>query len=168
MLHEEPQLAQLYYNSGTGRFREITHAAGDYFRTPRLGRSVACLDWNHDRALDLVVTYQEGNVSLLENQCQAGRRLMLQLTGVASNRDAAGARVRAQLGERMLHFHVARNGGYFAANDPHVLIGCGDAAQVDRLEVVWPSGAAASWSDVPVDATYHAIENEDRLLTRAD
>jgi hypothetical protein len=166
MLHEVPQLAQLYHNSGDGRFREISHVAGDYFRTPRLGRSVACLDWNRDLAIDLAVTYQEGNVSLLENQCATGNRLMLQLTGVESNRDAAGSRVRARIGDRVLHFHVTRNGGYFAANSPHVLIGCGNAPKIDLLEVIWPSGKTASWADVPVGSACFTRENDVRLVTR--
>jgi Tfp pilus assembly protein PilF len=166
MLHDTPQLPQMYYNSGSGRFREISHLAGGYFRLPRLGRSVACLDWNRDLRMDLVVTYQEGPVSLLENQSAVGNRIVLELTGVESNRDAVGTLIRAHIGDRVSHFYVTRNGGYFAANDPKVLIGCGDSAKIDRLEVIWPSGKSVVWSDMPVGGAYHVIEGTDQLWRR--
>jgi tetratricopeptide (TPR) repeat protein len=168
LLHEVPQLPQLHYNRGTGRFDEISHQAGAYFRQPRLGRSVACLDWNRDRATDLVVTYQEGTVSLLENRCSLGNRIVVRLTGVASNRDAAGAVVAARFGDRTRYFHVTRNGGYFAANDPAVLVGCGDAQSVDELIVNWPSGKTSSWRNVAAGVSYLAIEDMDQLLTSVD
>ncbi len=165
-LHEIPQRPQLYYNQGTGRFAEVSQEAGAYFRTPRMGRSVARLDWNRDLVMDLAVTYQEGSTSLLENRSVVGNRIMLQCLGASSNRDAVGALIRARIGERTLHFYATRGGGYFAANDPKIHIGCGDAARIDQLDVIWPSGHIDSWRDVVVGKSYLAIEGRERLWTR--
>ena len=115
-LHEPPQPAQLYYNLGGGRFREVSRESGEYFATPRMGRSVATLDWNRDLLPDVVVTYQTENTSLLLNQSAAGRRISLRMIGSISNRDAIGTRIRVRAGDRDSYFRVDRGGGYFAAN----------------------------------------------------
>lgn len=167
-LHEPAQPAQLYYNQGGGRFREVSREAGRYFRQPRMGRSVATLDWNRDQLPDLVVTYQVENVSLLLNQSTAGRRLTLKMIGSTSNRDAIGTQIRARAGERDLYYRVDRGGGYFAANDPQVIVGCGDATEIDHLEVTWPSGEVASWHDVPTGQTYVIVEGLGQLLPRRE
>jgi len=166
-LHKIPQLPQLYYNSGTGRFRDISATSGEYFSRPRLGRSVARLDWNRDLLADLIVTYQSGNVSLLKNQSDAGNRLTLQCVGVASNRDAAGTVVRAQVDEQSSYFFVSTNGGYFASNDSKIMIGCGAATRIDHLDITWPNGRVVSWHDVPVGRSLVVLEGQDRLWTRA-
>ncbi len=168
LLHEIPQRAQLFYNLKHGRFGEVSQTAGDDFRQPRLGRSVALVDWNRDRQTDVAVTYQTGNVSLLENRSAAGNRIVLRLTGVAANRDAIGALVRARIGDQTHHFQVTRCGGYFAANDPKILVGCGAAEKIDHLEVCWPSGRVAAWQDVGVGETYLLIEGDERLFLQND
>ncbi|MEX1028325.1 MAG: FG-GAP-like repeat-containing protein [Candidatus Paceibacterota bacterium] len=167
-LHDIAQPAQLYYNQGGGRFREVSKDADRYFERPRMGRSVATLDWNRDRLPDLVVTYQVENVSLLLNQSTAGQRLSLRLIGSTSNRDAIGTQIRAHVGGRDSYFRVDRGGGYFAANDPQVIIGCGSAAEVDHLEVTWPSGEVASWQGVATGKAYVMIEGKGQLLLRRE
>jgi tetratricopeptide (TPR) repeat protein len=162
-LHAIAQTAQLFYNLSDGRFRDISQQAGRYFRQPRLGRSVAKLDWNRDRSTDLVVTYQTENVSLLENQSAAGHAVALKLVGSVSNRDAVGTLVRVRIGDRESHFQVSRGGGYFAANDPALLVGCGAAERIDELEIRWPSGAVANWSEAETEKNYCVIEGNDRL-----
>lgn len=39
---------------------------------------------------------------------------------------------------------------YASANDPRVLVGLGDAAAVERVRVVWPSGRVENWTEVEV------------------
>jgi tetratricopeptide (TPR) repeat protein len=164
-LHEEAQRPQLYYNQGKGRFREISTAAGSYFAQPRLGRSVARLDWNRDLQTDLVVTYQEGNVSLLENNSKPGHAIGVRLIGRSSNRDAAGTRIKATIANKsQYHHYVTRCGGYFAANSPDILIGCGESTRA-QLEVTWPTGEIQTWQNVAVGKSYFLLEASNELLT---
>ena len=167
-LHDPPQLPQLYYNQGGGRFTEISQAVGNYFRQPWLGRSVALIDWNRDLLTDLVVTYQKENTSLLQNTSVAGNRLAVKLMGVQSNRDAVGALLEAKIGDRTTHFSVTRGGGYFAANDPQILIGCGTATQVDSLKISWPSGRTTMFHNVPVGKAYVVREDLDVIFQRSE
>lgn len=43
------------------------------------------------------------------------------------------------------------DGSYASANDPRVLVGLGDSAEVPRVRVVWPSGSVEEWREVPID-----------------
>jgi hypothetical protein len=58
---------QLFYNRGDGRFQDISHASGEFFRGEYLGRGVARLDWNRDGRPDLVVVHQDRPAALLQN-----------------------------------------------------------------------------------------------------
>ncbi len=163
-LHEQTQRAQLYYNQGGGRFRELSRESGEYFATPRMGRSVASLDWNRDLLADVVVTYQTENTSLLLNQSTAGRRISLRMIGSISNRDAVGTRIRVRAGDRDTHHRVDRGGGYFAANDPVVIVGCGEVTEIELIEVVWPTGELATWRNIATGQAYTAVERTGQLL----
>jgi hypothetical protein len=66
--------------------------------------------------------------------------IRLKLLGTASNRSAIGARVTVHAGGQVLHRLAKGGGSYLSANDPRLLIGLGSAEQVERVEVVWPSG----------------------------
>lgn len=110
-LHNYARHPQLFYNLGGIRFRDSSTQGGDCFRQSRLGRSVAVIDIDRDLLADLAVTYQEGNVSLLHNESQAGNRLAVNLVGLASNRDAVGALVRVTVDGQQRIFRVERCGG---------------------------------------------------------
>jgi hypothetical protein len=62
--------------------------------------------------------------------------LTVHLVGTKSNRDGIGARVIAGKQVRTMTSAV----GYASSSDVGVHFGVGSAAEVDRLEVDWPSG----------------------------
>jgi hypothetical protein len=45
-----------------------------------------------------------------------------------------------------------------SSNDPRLLIGVGEAAEVAKLVVSWPSGAVSRLEHLGVDQTYSIIE----------
>jgi hypothetical protein len=123
-----------------------------------MGRSAALLDWNGDLRPDLIVTSQTENVSLLENRSPRANRLALDLVGTSSNRDAEGARITIRAGGVTRVFRVSGGGGYFAANQRTVLIGCGTAATIDEVQIDWPSGSGETRQGVAANARYRVIE----------
>src|SRR6267142_316942 len=134
-----------------------------------MGRSVVLCDWNGDLAPDLVVTHQTGPVALLENRCQGGGRIAVRCVGTSSNRDAEGTIVAVEIGGKTTVHRVTSGGGFFAANENTVLIGTGDAAAVDHLEVRWPSGGRSELRGLPVGVTYLIVEgreNSPRVFRR--
>src|SRR5262249_13022065 len=83
---------QLCYNLGGGRFCDVSRACGEFFCGQYLGRGVARLDCDRDGRPDLVVVHQDRPVALLMNETDlVGHRLVVELHGVQSNREAIGA-----------------------------------------------------------------------------
>ena len=157
---EEPAL--LLKNEGGIRFRLATRDAGDYFAATHTGRGAAFGDLDDDGRLDIVVNHRGNPAAVLLNRTpDAGKWLRLKLVGTRSNRDAIGARVEVEVKGRVIHRSRKGGASLMASHDPRLLIGLGDAAQVVRLTVRWPSGLVSERRDVEVGKTIEVVEGED-------
>jgi hypothetical protein len=67
--------------------------------------------------------------------------IKIALQGTRSNRNAYGARVRVVAGDLVQYHELQSAHGYNSTNDPVLTFGLGTRQAVDRVEVVWPSGA---------------------------
>jgi tetratricopeptide (TPR) repeat protein len=165
-------LPQLFLNTGEGVFADASRGAGPYFQDEYLGRAAARLDWNRDGRPDLVVVHLDRPVALLQNETEpAGARLVLDLHGVQSNRDAIGARIMVHSGGRTLVHEICGGDGFQATNERRMIFGLGSSGLVERLEVRWPDGRQDSWSDIPADSLVVLIEGKGpqlRKLERTD
>ena len=161
------QPAQLFLNNGKGRFRDISRQAGDYFLRPHVGRGLACCDYDNDGLMDLAVSNNGEPAFLLHNATQTPYHwLRLELQGTKSNRDAVGAKVTFQVGPRKLVRHRKGGGSYLSAGDPRLLIGIGEARQVDQIEIRWPSGLVQRLGPLPVDRGYRVVEGDGQPKVR--
>jgi hypothetical protein len=161
------QPAQLFLNDGKGRFHDISRLAGDYFRQPHVGRGLACCDYDNDGHMDLAISNNGEQAFLLHNETQTPNHwLRLQLQGTKSNRDAVGAKVTFQVGNRKLVRHRKGGGSYLSARDPRLLVGIGDARQVDQIEIRWPSGLIQRLGPLPADRGYLVVEGDSQARSR--
>ena len=79
---------------------------------------------------------------MLRNELGPGTNaITLTLSGVKSNRSAAGARIRVTAGNRLFVREVKAGSSYQGQNDLRQHVGLGAAARADRVEIRWPSGA---------------------------
>ncbi|HLJ11287.1 MAG TPA: CRTAC1 family protein, partial [Planctomycetaceae bacterium] len=160
-----PMPPQLFYNQGEGRFAEISRASGEFFAGQYLGRGAARIDWDRDGRPDLIVVHQDRPVALLHNETQStGRRLILLLHGVESNRDAIGARIRATSAGTAQMLEICGGDGYCASNDRRQIVGLGQALAVDVLEIDWPSGRKDRLTDIPADVELILIEGRPAVM----
>jgi hypothetical protein len=81
----------------------------------------------------------------------SGHWLAVRLQGRRSNRDGIGALVRLTAGGVTQRRFVSGSGSYLSASDLPAHFGLGAARRVDRLEVIWPSGARQIRQNVPAD-----------------
>ncbi len=133
--------AQLFAGAEGGyKLVDVTDRAGPVFRIPLLGRGLAAGDLNNDGRVDLVIVPQNQPAIYFHNQTEGGRSLTLLLEGTSSNRDAVGARVVVESGNRRRFTWRTGGGSYQSASDPRLHIGLGTADPVDLVEVTWPSG----------------------------
>src|SRR5262249_37546276 len=146
---------------GKGKFKEVGKQAGLFFHEKRLGRGVACADFNNDGKPDLVFSHNADRPALLRNDTKNGNhwlRLELEGDGKKSNRNAIGARVEIESAGRK-HVHWIPGGGsYLSYSERALLIGLGPAEQADRVSVRWPSGRVETFGPLRANAGYKLRE----------
>jgi len=169
--HDNPDRMPPQYmrNSGGGQFEELTsESLGPYFQGRYFGRALAKLDWNRDGREDVCISHLDAPAALLTNTTSTtGNYLALKLCGVASNRDAIGAIVTVEAGERKWVQHVIGGGGYFVSNQRQLVFGLGAETTVNRLTIRWPSGTTQNFEQVPPNQEIVIVEGG-ALLTLAN
>ncbi len=142
----------LLENDGHGRFTDASAKGGAFFKVPINGRGAAVLDFDNDGRLDVLVTALAGRPFLLRNRCPLGNHwLTLQLEGTRSNRNGYGALLTLTTGDLTLRSEAICPTGFLLQGDPRPHFGLGSRAQVDRLEIRWPSGGTQVLTNLATD-----------------
>jgi enediyne biosynthesis protein E4 len=155
------QSAQLIRNKGIGpdkrqSFEDVSKAGPD-LQTPIVGRGLATGDYDNDGKIDVLIVDAEGEPLLLHNEQQSANHWIgLKLIGTKSNRDAYGARVTLEVGGRKLVRHCHADGSYMSSSDARLHFGLETSTKIDRVTILWPSGASETHTDLPID-TYTII-----------
>jgi hypothetical protein len=133
------QPGQVFRNEG-GRFRDITASSGTAIGRPRVGRSLATLDFDRDGDLDLALSSRGEPAELLRNDGGSDNAFIgLRLVGVTGNRDGVGARVTLDLGGRPWVDEVRAGSSYLAQNEMTLYIGLGNSSSAESLSIRWAS-----------------------------
>ena len=148
------QINQLFRNSGSGRFDDVTAKAGAVFDLSEVSRGAAFGDVDNDGDVDILLANNNGPVRLLLNQVGARNHwLMVRLEAVQGNRQGLGARVGVlRRGAKPLWRQVHTDGSYMSAGDAGAHFGLGTAAAIEGVVVQWPGGQSEVWSDVSVNS----------------
>jgi hypothetical protein len=145
--HAQPP--HLFLNDGRGMFRDRAAEVGGGFFTPRVGRGLACGDFDGDGDVDLLMTTNNGAAALFRNDHRAGHRsLRLRLAGTASNRDGIGALVRVFHGGTAQSRLVKSGSSYLSQSELPLTFGLGRRDRVDRVVISWPSGRTEEYTGV--------------------
>jgi hypothetical protein len=110
-------------------------------------RSSAALDLDDDGDLDIVTNEWNDHPQVLISNLSDKKQihyLKIRLIGTVSNRDGLGAtvtvRVAAPEGAKTYTRYHDGKSGYLSQSSMPLYFGLDDAAQIDRIEVRWPSG----------------------------
>jgi hypothetical protein len=155
------QPPQLFLNSGGGKFRDVAGLAGQSFAQPKVGRGLAYGDFDRDGNLDLLLTTNNGPAYLYRNENVAGNRsLRFHLTGTRSNRDAIGATVRIFYDGQSQSRLVKGGSSYLSQSELPVTFGVGKRDKIERVQIVWPSGAEQEFKGLSAGKSYQCIEGK--------
>lgn len=141
---------------------------GDYFQTPRLGRSLITLDADRDGRTDALVTHLFDPVSLLINHSETDARAITYfLEATTGHRSAIGALVMIEAGGEERSQQLTTGSGFQAASQRCVRFGIAPGERIDRLRVRWPSGTMQSFTIDPAQrlasgSEFLLIEGDDR------
>jgi hypothetical protein len=129
-------------------FADAAADAGREFAQPRVGRGLACADFDRDGDLDLLVTTNNGPAFLFRNdQTSANRFVRFRLTGTASNRDAIGASVRIFHGGTS-QSRLVKSGSSYLSQSERGDIRRRDPDRLDRVVISWPNGRTEEFKNV--------------------
>ncbi|HEX6731110.1 MAG TPA: CRTAC1 family protein, partial [Pyrinomonadaceae bacterium] len=156
--YKEPLV--LFVNSG-GLFKNVSQNSGAIFAKSFSGRGMATGDFDNDGDLDVLVSNNGEAPLLLRND--GGNRnnwLGLELVATKSNPSAAGALITWQAGKLKRSRLKTAGGSYLSSHDPREILGIGDAAKVDTLEIRWPSGQLDRLTNLPVKQYMRLVEGK--------
>jgi len=157
--YPEPKL--MFRNTGRGIFEDVSDKLGPDFCRPLVSRGAAVGDFDNDGDLDILVNHCGQAPQLLRNDGgNANHWLEILLIGTRSNRDGVGARLKISAGELLLYDQRKGGMSYQAAQDPRVHFGLGSQANVNALEIFWPSGMLTKLSNLKSDQIIAVKEGE--------
>jgi enediyne biosynthesis protein E4 len=155
------QPPHLFLNLGNGKLQDVAGTHGGDFATPRVGRGLACADFDCDGDVDLLLTTNNGPAYLFRNDIRSGNRsLRLHLTGTKSNRDAIGAVVHIYHGGESQMRTVHGASSYLSQSELAATFGVGKVDRIDRLTVEWPSGGIQEFKNIPAGRAYEVDETK--------
>lgn len=126
----------------------------------RSSRCAVAADLDGDGRLDIVTNNFNDTPYLFRNLAPKKNSLSLRLRGTKSNRDAIGAVVRMFRKDSTLTRQVVGTCGYLAQSSRTLHFGLGDAAEYDRIEIVWPSGIRQTLRDLAPNQVHLIVESE--------
>lgn len=165
-VHTFGQRTQLFLGDGKGHF-QLVKEPGPYFDEQHVGRGLALGDFDNDGRMDIAINNCGEPAALLHNETQTTNHwVRFELEGsrhrdpAGSNREAVGAKVIVKAGGRTVMRYLKGGGSYYSCHEKRILVGLGDATQVDSVEVRWPnqSGSVQRFGPLEIDRSYKLIE----------
>lgn len=140
----------LFRNLGKKKFEALASKLGADFAKPVVGRGAAFGDIDNDGDLDVLISTNNGASRLLRNDGGNQNNLIrLKTVGAKSNRDGIGAKITIKLAGGLKQWAFVKTGSsYCSQNEIPVTFGLGKADKIDKIEVLWPSGAVDTLSAV--------------------
>jgi tetratricopeptide (TPR) repeat protein len=149
-------------DSEVGKFFNLAYAYGLDFDDD--GRAAAAADIDGDGDLDLVLFGLQG-LRLVENRMPPRHFARIRLEATKTHREALNAIVKVTAGGVTQQDHVKSTDGFMSQTPTDVHFGLGDAAKIERLEVIWPSGDRQTFENVEADRLVSIREGGQPVLS---
>jgi enediyne biosynthesis protein E4 len=149
----------LLHNDGNGVFRNMRGQAGSVFQAGYSARGLAVGDFNNDGGIDAVFTQLDARPVLLRNNVGQNHSWVgFQLRGTKSNRDAIGAKITVEVGNRKLVRWITGGASYLSSHDKRVVVGLPGSSGSETIgaEIQWPSGTIQRLASLKLKQ-YHNI-----------
>ena len=155
---------RVFINVHGENFLEVSHLTGADIDAD--SRAVLAVDTRNNGQLDLVLRQAGGGpLRIFENRFPASNFLKVSLRGTQSNRLGIGARLVASVGTQKIVRELYPVNSNQSQAPSIVHFGIGDAAQIDRLRVYWPSGHEQELTDL--QCNQHLIIEEGQSQVEA-
>jgi enediyne biosynthesis protein E4 len=152
----------LFRNVEGKRFDPVAAAPESGLAQVIAGRGLAIGDLFNDGKTAAVINAIDSAPLLLRNEVKnADHWVTLKLVGGAkSPKDAIGACVHLTAGGKTQREDVISGSSFLSSNDLRLHFGLGDAKQIDKVEIRWPSGATESVTVPKMDQVVYIEEGK--------
>lgn len=155
---------QVFLNLRNRRFVNIGYLTGA--DSDGDGRGVLVADVDGDFQPDLLVRQSGGGpLRVFANRFPPTNRLFVVLEGTNSNSLGIGATLVAEVGDRRIVRQLFPQNNFYTVQASQVRFGLGQANNIDRLTVSWPSGEIQQFDSVPVNACIRITEGQPEFTT---
>jgi hypothetical protein len=121
-------------------------------------------DLDNDGDLDIVLNNMNDRPQILISNLAEKKQphfLKVRLTGRASNAGGLGAFVTLRAGGKAYtQFHDGKS-GYLSQSRIPLYFGLGEAARIEQVEVLWPSGRRQVVENPPANTLLHVVEKNE-------
>jgi tetratricopeptide (TPR) repeat protein len=151
----------VFYVRHNGRYYDVSGISGVDCALD--SRAFAVTDFDGDGNLDLLVKSRLApQLKAFRNECAGTRKsIAVRLTGIASNRDAIGARVEAGGNVQFLQ----AGSGFLSQHTKTLYFGLG-SKETTNLTIVWPSGLRQEFHGLKAGFRYEITEGSPTLHRR--
>jgi enediyne biosynthesis protein E4 len=156
------QANAVFQNLQDGTFRDVSTQAGPDMQVRAAHRGCAFGDLNNDGKIDVVVSAIGDHAELLYNTTTNNNHwILLQTSGVKSNRDGIGTRIKVTGESGLVQYnHVTTAGSFASSSDKRVHFGLGRDTRIKEIELRWPSGRIQVQQNVKADQILKITESE--------
>jgi len=142
---------EMYWNDGSGNF-SMERSIDQGIWATELSRSMVRADFNGDGGEDIAIPYWDAGLGLYFGRCSGAGFVRVDLRGPQGNPRGVGARVEVEASGRVQVQEVTLGGQTSSSQSPTLRFGLGGADRIDRITVVFPSGAVSEVLDLPTNA----------------
>ena len=149
----------LMFENINGKFKNVSATSGEVFKGEWPSRGLSVGDYDNDGDLDVLVINNGAAPLLLRND--GGNRnnwLGLELVATKSNPGSVGAMITWQAAGVKRSRLKTSGGSYLSSHDPREILGIGQAAKIDSVEIKWPSGVVDRLSNLPINKYIKVVE----------
>ena len=152
----------LFRNLDGNKFVEVPPSTGSGLALVLTSRGAAFGDLFNDGHIDVVLNNVDSIPTLLRNVMNNSNHWVTfkLIGGPKSPRDSIGAKMLVTSAGIRQRADVFSGGSYASSSDQRLHFGIGGAAKIDRIEILWPSGAKETLQVPTVDKIYTVEEGK--------
>jgi hypothetical protein len=156
--YREPLL--IFENVG-GKYKNVSAQSGEIFKKDFPARGMSVGDYDNDGDIDaLIVNNGDAPIILRNDGGNRNNWLGLNLVATKSNPAAVGAIITWKAGGVKRSRLKTGGGSYLSSHDPREILGIGQAAKIDSVEIKWPSGKMDKLENLPINTYVRVVEGE--------